>query len=264
MSCRNWFAAGVVASSLFTVESNAVVLLNIDFENYTPGALNGQSGGTNGGAWTAPAPEKVAVSSPAIGTQAASLSRDSGANSYATIPLASPELDTSSPSIYFSFDFYRAGDDDRGVVTLWNSNSGNNTGLGVSIENGASPLLYLITGGGYASQVSSYAVENSKWHRIEFEANGATDQYDVYVQKEGVAGRLLIGDNIAWSAPNGVVNGFQYLAQGLLESDIVLDNLYLETGASFPVNRPLEVPEPAAVSLLALAAGVTLRRSRSR
>lgn len=246
--CLTFFAAGTVA--------DGAVLLDIDFEGYSTGALNGESGGTHGASatWNAAGAGKTIVSSPAIGTAAASLGRDSGANTATTINLASPELDPSLPAIYYSFDFYRGDDNDAGVITLQNNASFNNTGFGISIESGANPLLRLITGGSFQGQDTTYNIDNGKWHRVEFEANGTSLTYDVYVQKEGVAGRLQIGNDIAWTYPNGVVNSFLYYAQGPVSaSDIVLDNLYLETGVSFPVDRPLLVPEPATLGLLGFA-----------
>lgn len=243
--------------------THGAVLLDIDFEGYAVGNVNGQSGGTHAvsASWNAPGTGKNIVTSPAIGTSAVSLSRDSGANTATTITLASPELDPSLPAIYYSFDFYRGDDNDAGVITLQNNASFNNTGFGISIESGASPLLRLITGGGFQAQDTTYNIENEKWHRVEFELNGNTLTYDVYVQKEGAAGRLQIGNDIAWTYPNGVVNGFLYYAQGPVDaSNVILDNLYLETGVTFPVDRPLVVPEPAVLSLLAF--GPLLGRRR--
>jgi len=269
MLSRTSVAFGLVASSLFAIQAQATVLLDVDFESgYTLGDLNGQTGGTVGGNWNAPwttgSTQKVVVSSPALGSKAASASRDNGGDSYTSVDLAAPQLDTSLSSIYYSFDFYRGDDNDHGLITLYNKNSGNNTGLGVSIPTGASPTLDLITAGGFATSATTYQLENSKWYRVEFEANGATDQYNAYIQKQGVSGRTQIGTNVAWSAPNGIVTSFLYYAQGLTESNIVVDNLYLETGATFPVDRPLAVPEPAALSLLGLAALFPLRRRSKR
>lgn len=265
MLSRTSVAFGLVASSLFAIQAQATVLLDVDFESgYTLGDLNGQTGGTVGGNWNAPwttgSTQKVVVSSPALGSKAASLSRDNGGDSYTTVPLASA-LSITTPAIYFAFDFYRGDDNDRGLITL---TSTNNIGLGVSIETGASPELKLITASAFATTGSGYNLENGKWYRVEFEAvgNTPTKTYNAYIQKEGVAGRTQIGANVAWTSTNSSIPNFLYYAQGLTESNIVIDNLYLETGVTFPISRPLAVPEPASLSLLALAALIPLRRCR--
>lgn len=263
MKCMNrWLGVVFGMGLLIVLPVQAAVHLDVDFEGYTLGDIQGQTGGVVGGTWnvTTDGVSQV-IGSPALGSKAASFSRASGAGSFKRVALASG-LNTGAASIYYSVDFYRGDDNDRGVVTMMNSGSSNNTGLGFSVENGANPVLRYIIGGGFAGTDSTYVIENNKWHRVEFEADGVSKTYDLYVQKEGVAGRTLVADDVSWAAPNGVVTDFLYLAQGLSESNLVLDNLYLETDVAFPVDRIL--PEPGSLILLAGAGLAMLSGRRSR
>lgn len=230
------------------------MLLNVNFDtNYTPGTLHGQWGGINGGTWDAPTNLgnfEVVASGAGTNGNAARLSRTAGGGQ-ATIPLESV-LDTSASDIIFSFDFMKPNDATRGLITLWNSASGNNTGFGIELRNGpGEPLWYLTdsvyTAGESANIASGFVPANGVWYHVEFKVDGSGKTYDLYIGQQGSEQRSLIAENVVWRAPNKLVDGFLYLPQGLGESVVYLDNLMVTNGLT-------AVPEPA----MGLLGGIVL------
>lgn len=98
---------------------------------------------------------------------------------------------------------------------------------------------------------------NGVWYHVEFEADGAGKTYDLYIGTRGSGQRSLIAENVAWRAPNQLVDGFLYLPQGLSESMVYLDNLMVTNGST-------AVPEPGVAMWGGVMLAAMLGRKRKR
>jgi len=218
-------------------------LLNVNFDTeYATGSLDGQSGGIIDGAWNASETSGSfqVVTTSTSSRNAARLSR-SAAGGEATVGLEKA-LNTDSEFIRFGFDFLRPNNSARGVITLRNSASGNNTGFGIEIRNDSGqPIRFiddsLFTAGEDATYASTFIPVNNIWYRVEFDIDGENKLYDLYISPRGAAVRTLIASDIPWNAPNQLVDEFYFLPQGLSESILYLDNLFLYS--SQPIPEPM-------------------------
>lgn len=241
--------------------SMANTLLNVNFDtNYATGPLHGQGGGVNGGNWKASNDHGLfeIVDSNTASENAAKLSRSSSLGE-ARIALETP-LDTGSSSIVFGFDFMRPDDSAQGDITLRNSASGNNTGIGIELRSGSGQAIrYLVdafSAGAGATQATSIIPVDGAWYSVEFEINGVTKKYDMYLNLRGTA-RTLVAANVSWNAANALVDEFYYLPQGMSESNIYIDNLWLMSSQP----QAYAVPEPStAIAALAAAGMLAMRR----
>ncbi|MBI4025713.1 MAG: hypothetical protein HY360_12085 [Verrucomicrobia bacterium] len=213
--------------------------LDVDFEsNYKEGPVEGQSGGSNGGAWRAESGRFEVQRDIAQGGKGLALSSSRTGSGQATIALLKL-LEPTLPKIYFAVDVYRGANKDQGCWTLKNNKSGNNCGLGFSIGAGAGPVLRYLTGGKFEGKDSDFTVDNEIWHRFEIEADGVSKKYNLYAQVEGKPGRILVAKDVAWEAPNAYVQEFMIYPYGQGESVMITDNIVVWSVTDFPVNRPL-------------------------
>jgi hypothetical protein len=295
MSRTPLVALAISGLGLFAASSApAATLLDVDFESgYTLGTLKGQSGGTSGGPWTTETPETGSYQvvgafpgqgSTSLGSKAVTLNRDGFG--YASVPYNGyMDMFASTPTNnYMALDFLRGDDNDQGAFWPYNTAVGTATytGLGAYIDPGANPTLkYYKKSGDFLTYDTGFVLENNKWHRLEWEITSANTgglyavddaarTFDLYIQKEGIAGRTLLANDVQWYSTWQINDAVHWFPQGGPESVMLLDNLVVQSNVNFAaINRPLDasVPEPGSLSL-AVFAGVGLlsrrRRQRSR
>ena len=239
----------------FSQAEAAVTHLDVDFSDYTPGMVEGQSEGA-GGSWIGASAwygEVVPVAGYNSGTQALEVYKTAGSTAgRGSVPMMSRLSLTSAGKIYMSIDVFSKASDGNFELVLSNGSAGNVTkqGFGIYFNKTRKPIkFHSSTVGGTPVRIrSSLSPDKDTWYRFEFEitqsATPGVGTFSVFASTQNSARIAVITDeNYSFTMTTFPTLNVIPLVPGEETNAVAFNHLVLQSGLEdFPVN-PMSTPE---------------------